>query len=79
MAYSKRPIQLKDEEWAKMKRLSSDGSLPQRIRRGARTILLMDLGLTGVEISRRTGCTQMHISNLRRRFWEKRLGSGSEH
>ncbi len=71
MASSKRPIRLNDEERATIERLSSDRSLPQRIRR--RALAVMDLGLTGVEISRRTGFAQMHVSKLRRRFWEEGL------
>ncbi len=73
MASSKRPIRLNDEERATIERLSLDRSLPQRIRRRALAVLLMDLGLTGVEISRRTGFAQMHLSKLRRRFWEEGL------
>ena len=75
MAYPQRPIRLNDEERSELERRSSDPSLPQRIQRAASAILLMDLGLTGVEIARRTRFSAMHISNLRRRFWEKRLGS----
>ncbi len=73
MAYTKRPLRLKDKERSELERLSSDPSLPQRIQRAASAILLMDLGLTGVEIARRTRFTQRHISHLRRRFWEEGL------
>ena len=73
MVYTKRPIRLNDEERATIEPLSSDRSLPQRIRRRALAVLLMDRGRTGVEISRRTGFAQMHVSKLRRRFWEEGL------
>ncbi len=71
MAYTRRPIQLKTKERATLERLMSDRAFVQRIRRAAWAILLMDQGLTGVAISRRTGFSQMHVSWLRRCFWEK--------
>ena len=73
MAYTKRPIRLKDKERSELERLSSDPSLPQSTQRAASAILLMDQGLTGVEIARRTRFSQMHISHLRHRFWQKGL------
>ena len=75
MAYPKHPIKLTDEERATLEGISSDGSHPRGLQRRALAILLMDRGLTGVEISHRTGFAQTYVSQVRRRFREERLAA----
>lgn len=66
-------INLSPGERRGLAQLAARSGRSARPRRRAYAILLLSIGLTGVEIARRTGYTGVHVSRLKARFLAGRL------
>jgi transposase len=73
MARQSREIVLNDKEMRELKRLERSRSGSAGVSRRARAVLLMAEQVSGVEIARLTGYSDVQISRIRRRFVEERV------
>ena len=70
----KYPVQLTDEERAKLRRIQRTGKQPARVRQRAQILLWSDEGRRDKEIIALLGCAPMTVSSTRERWvTEKRL------
>ena len=73
MANHSRPIILSPDDRRELQRLQRSSSVPAGLSRRARAVLLIADHISGAEVARRTGYTQVQISRIRRRFVESGL------
>lgn len=73
MANHSRRIVLEQDEREELDRLQRSPSVPAGLARRARVVLLMADSVSGAEIARMSGYTDVQVSRLRRRFAEERL------
>ena len=73
MANHSRPIVLSPGDRRELRRLQRSSSVPAGLSRRARAVLLIADHISGAEVARLTGYTQVQISRIRRRFVESGL------
>ena len=73
MANHSRPIVLSPGDRRELQRLQRSSSVPAGLSRRARAVLLIADHISGAEVARRTGYTQVQVSRIRRRFVESGL------
>ena len=73
MANHSRPIILSPDDRRELQRLQRSSSVPAGLSRRARAVLLIADHISGAEVARRTGYTQVQVSRIRRRFVESGL------
>ena len=71
MANRTRSVSLKPSDRKELQRIFRSPSTPAGLSRRAHAVLLMSEDLSGVEVARRTGYTDVQVSRLRRRFVEQ--------